>query len=154
LDGRHIALKGFIDRVDRKGEVIRLIDYKSGRDEKSFSGIESLFDRGEEKSNKAAFQTLFYGLLYQTTHPENTFPLKPALFNFRQIFEENFNPYLQLKIGRAQYEEVQDYSGFSQAYEIGLRETLEELFDPSVPFSQTEIVKKCEYCPYKVICGR
>ncbi|MCF1751424.1 PD-(D/E)XK nuclease family protein [Mariniradius sediminis] len=153
-DGRHIALKGFIDRVDRKGEVIRLIDYKSGRDEKSFSGIESLFDRGEEKRNKAAFQTLFYGLLYQTTHPENTFPLKPALFNFRQIFEENFNPYLQLKIGRAQYEEVQDYSGFSQAYEIGLRETLEELFDPSVPFSQTEIVKKCEYCPYKVICGR
>lgn len=153
-DGRHIALKGFIDRVDRKGEVIRLIDYKSGRDEKSFSGIESLFDRGEEKRNKAAFQTLFYGLLYQTTHPENTFPLKPALFNFRQIFEENFNPYLQLKIGRAQYEEVQDYSGFSQAYEIGLRETLEELFDPSVPFSQTEIVKKCEYCPYQVICGR
>lgn len=153
-DGRFVALKGFIDRVDRKGEIIRLIDYKSGNDEKSFSGIESLFDRGAEKRNKAAFQTLFYGLLYQSTNSENTSPLKPALFNFRQIFEENFNPYLQLKIGRAQYEEVQDYSGFSQEYEIGLRETLEELFDPSVPFSQTEIVKKCEYCPYKVICGR
>jgi hypothetical protein len=131
-----------------------LIDYKSGNDEKSFSGIESLFDRGEEKRNKAAFQTLFYGLLYQSTHPENTSPLKPALFNFRQIFEENFNPYLQLKIGWAKYEEVQDYRGFSQEYEIGLKETLEELFDPSVPFSQTEIVKKCEYCPYQVICGR
>jgi hypothetical protein len=153
-DGRQVALKGFIDRVDWKGEAIRLIDYKSGRDEKTFPSIESLFDGETEKRNKAAFQTLFYGLLYQSTHPENTSPLKPALFNFRQIFDENFNPYLQLKIGRSQYEEVQDYRGFSQEYETRLKETLEELFDHSLPFSQTEIVKKCEYCAYKGICGR
>lgn len=153
-DGRKLGLKGFIDRVDRKGETIRLIDYKSGKDEKNFAGIENLFDREQPKRNKAAFQTLFYGLLYQSTHPENALPLKPALFNFRQIFSEDFNPYLQLKTGRGQSEEVQDYRHFAEAYQSQLQGSLEDLYDGQMPFSQTEVIEKCEYCAYKGICGR
>lgn len=153
-DGRKLGLKGFIDRVDRKGETIRLIDYKSGKDEKNFAGIENLFDREQAKRNKAAFQTLFYGLLYQSAHPENALPLKPALFNFRQIFSEDFNPYLQLKTGRGHSEEVQDYGHFAEEYQSHLQGTLEDLYDAQMPFSQTEVIEKCEYCAYKGICGR
>src|SRR5690606_2608660 len=50
---------GKIDRVDRKGEVVRVIDYKTGKDKLSFESVASLFARDTNR-NKAAFQTLLY----------------------------------------------------------------------------------------------
>ena len=35
-----------------------------------------------------------------------------------------------------------------------LQTVLEEIFDPTIPFDQTTTIEKCEYCPYKVLCGR
>lgn len=149
-----IGLKGFIDRVDEQNGTIRLIDYKSGADKKTFKNVESLFDREEKSRNKAAMQTLYYGLLYQSEHPENTQALKPALFNFKEIFNDDFNPYLQEKDGRGAGREVVDYRDYREAYESHLKTLLEEIFDPSVLFDQTEDLKKCGYCPFKEICGR
>lgn len=148
---KKISLKGFIDRVDEKDGTIRLIDYKSGGDKKDFSNVASLFDREDKNRNKAAMQTMYYGLLYQAMHPENSKPLKPALFNFKEIFKEDFNPYLKNK---EQKSEVQDYIEYAVEYESGLRKMLEEMYDPEVPFSQTDNLEKCKYCPYSEICGR
>ncbi len=83
---REIALKGIIDRVDELNGVIRLIDYKSGGDKKEFKDIPSLFDRDNKNRNKAAMQTMFYGLIYQFEHSENTAPLKPAIYNLKEVF--------------------------------------------------------------------
>jgi ATP-dependent helicase/DNAse subunit B len=155
LEGvKKISLKGFIDRVDEKEGTIRLIDYKSGGDKKVFSNVQSLFDRDDKNRNKAAMQTMYYGLLYQAMHRENTKPLKPALFNFKEIFQEDFNPYLQQKEPRATAVEVADYRSYQSDYESGLRTMLEEMYDPEVPFSQTDNVDKCKYCAYVGICGR
>ncbi|WP_113922952.1 PD-(D/E)XK nuclease family protein [Cognataquiflexum aquatile] len=148
---KKISLKGFIDRVDEKDGTIRLIDYKSGGDKKDFSNVASLFDREDKNRNKAAMQTMYYGLLYQAMHPENSKPLKPALFNFKEIFKEDFNPYLKNK---EQKSEVQDYIEYAVEYESGLRKMLEEMYDPEVSFSQTDNLEKCKYCPYSEICGR
>ncbi|MCH6232986.1 PD-(D/E)XK nuclease family protein [Cognataquiflexum rubidum] len=148
---KKISLKGFIDRVDEKEGTIRLIDYKSGGDKKVFSNVASLFDREDRNRNKAAMQTMYYGLLYQAMHPENSKPLKPALFNFKEIFKEDFNPYLKNK---EQKSEVQDYIEYAVEYESGLRKMLEEMYDPEVSFSQTDNLEKCKYCPYSEICGR
>jgi hypothetical protein len=155
LEGvKKISLKGFIDRVDEKEGTIRLIDYKSGGDKKVFSNVQSLFDRDDKNRNKAAMQTMYYGLLYQAMHRENTKPLKPALFNFKEIFQEDFNPYLQQKEPRVIAVEVADYRSYQSDYESGLRTMLEEMYDPEVPFSQTDNVDKCKYCAYVGICGR
>lgn len=149
-----IALKGIIDRVDEINGVIRLIDYKSGGDKKEFKDIPSLFDRANKSRNKAAMQTLFYGLIYQATYPENDMPLKPAIFNLKEVFDDEFNPYLQFKDGRKDPVELQDYRDHHLAYLTGLTYVLEELYNPEIAFGQTENLKKCEYCPYKEICGR
>lgn len=155
LEGvKKISLKGFIDRVDEKEGTIRLIDYKSGGDKKVFSNVQSLFDRDDKNRNKAAMQTMYYGLLYQAMHPENSKPLKPALFNFKEIFKDDFNPYLQQKESRATGVEIGDYRNYQSEYESGLRTMLEEMYDPEVPFSQTENLEKCKYCAYIGICGR
>jgi hypothetical protein len=151
---KKVSLKGLIDRVDEKEGTIRLIDYKSGADKKDFSNVASLFDREDKNRNKAAMQTMYYGLLYQAMHPEISKPLKPAIFNFKEIFKEDFNPYLQQKEPRATAVEVADYMHYQSEYESGLRTMLEEMYDPEVPFSQTDDLKKCAYCPYSGICGR
>ncbi len=149
-----ISLKGIIDRVDEFNGVIRLIDYKSGGDKKEFPDIPSLFDRDHKNRNKAAMQTMFYGLLYQSTISQNTLPLKPAIFNLKEIFSEDFNPYLQLREPRKSGIELTDYRDHQEEYVAGLKGLLEELYDPDVSFSQTDDLKKCEYCAYKEICGR
>lgn len=149
-----VGLEGYIDRVDEQQGTVRLIDYKSGGDKKVFASIDSLFDREDKNRNKAAMQTMYYGLLYQSMHPENSKPLKPALFNFKEIYNEDFNPYLQLKEPKGKAVEIDDYRTYSLIYEIGLKGLLEEMYDPRVPFSQTEDWDKCKYCAYKEICGR
>src|SRR5690606_30108715 len=90
-----IGLKGIIDRVDRVGDTVRLVDYKSGSDKKTFEDIPSLFDRSNKQRNKAAMQTMMYGLLYKASQGGTVaYPLKPAVFNLKDIFAEDFNPYL------------------------------------------------------------
>lgn len=154
LGDRMVALGGIIDRVDLFQNTIRLIDYKSGIDSKDFKDIPGLFDRSQKKRNKAAMQTLFYGLLYHANFPDNTLPLKPAIFNLREVFRDDFSPYLHEKPDRKNNREVQSYLDYRESYEAALRMTLEEIFDPNVAFDQTEDMDKCRTCPYMGICAR
>lgn len=151
---RAVSLKGIIDRVDEHNGSVRLIDYKSGQDNKTFPDVESLFDREHKSRNKAAMQTMFYGLIYQATNPNNTLPLKPAIFNLREMFEDEFNPYLQLKLPRKEGVEINNYRDFEVEYKAGLKSLLEDIYNPETPFDQTDDLKKCGYCTYKDICGR
>ena len=144
-----IALKGVIDRMDIKDGVVRLLDYKTGKDNKKVSSIASLFDREDKNRNKAAMQTLLYAYFYQYTHSENKLPIKPGIFNIKEIYDPRFNPFLQMD-----KEEISDYRDFAADFESGLRGLLAEIFNPEVPFDQTEDEKKCSFCAYKEICGR
>lgn len=150
----NVSLGGIIDRVDRVGNAIRLVDYKSGGDRKDFKSIESLFDRQDNSRNKAAMQTFFYGLLYQANFPENKLPLLPALYNLRDIFKEDFNPYLQEGTGTKSKKQVMDYADYSERYLQELTSCLEEIFNPTQVFDQTADLKKCQYCPFSEICCR
>lgn len=148
-----VGFTGIIDRVDRVGEVVRLIDYKSGKDTKKFKSIESLFDRTIKDRNKAAMQTMLYGWLYQSKFPDNQLALKPAIFNLKEIFEEDFIPYLEMKEDKIS-EEVDAYQDYQANFEQHFRGLVEEMFGSEHAFDQTDDVNKCSYCPYKEICGR
>ena len=146
---KEVALAGVIDRMDIKDSIVRLLDYKTGKDTKKISSIASLFDREDKKRNKAAMQTFLYAFFYKYQNPENQLPLKPGIINIKEIYSPDFNPYLQLDKS-----EVADYREFAEEYEQGLRGLLEEIVNPLVPFDQTEDKKKCEFCAYKELCGR
>jgi CRISPR/Cas system-associated exonuclease Cas4 (RecB family) len=144
-----ILLGGKIDRVDRKEDVIRIIDYKTGKDENSFSSIASLFDRDDDKRNKAAFQALFYSWVYDRVKSDSSLKLQPGLINRKEIFDDKF------EYGLSQNGQViQDVKFLLPEFENNLVQLLTELFDPQQPFDQTTKVKTCEYCSYKEICGR
>jgi len=146
---KEVELGGVIDRVDIKDGVVRLLDYKTGKDTKKIPSLGSLFDRDDKKRNKAGMQTFLYAFFYQYQHPGNRLPLKPGIMNIKEIYSEDFNPFLQLEDS-----EVSDYREFAAGFEEGLRGLLEEIMDPLVPFDQTEDKKKCSYCAYQELCGR
>jgi hypothetical protein len=51
-------------------------------------------------------------------------------------------------------EPINDFRELNAEFEILLKEKIGELFDPNIPFQQTEITSVCEYCDFKEMCGR
>lgn len=151
VDGkiRPIGLYGLIDRVDEREGIIRLLDYKTGKDNKKIESIPSLVDRENKNRNKAGLQTMLYAYLFQFANDSNLKPLKPGLFNVKEIFKENFSPFLLMDKS-----EVENYFDHREEFEEGLSGLLAEIFDANIPFTQTEDILKCGYCPYKEMCGR
>jgi hypothetical protein len=94
-------------------------------------------------------QTLLYAYFFQHSHSDNKLPLKPGIFNIKEIYNPQFSPFLVMD-----KEEFSDYRDFAGEFELGLSGLLAEIFNPEIPFDQTEDEKKCTFCAYKEICGR
>lgn len=154
---KEIYLAGKIDRVDEKDGVIRILDYKTGSDDLRYASIDSLFDRNEKKRNKAAFQTWLYGLIYNQTHSGGQ-ALQAGVISVRELFKAGYDPILQEKISlenrNSGYRKVENLREREDEFREKLSELFEELFNPEIPFTQTEKVEKCATCPYNEICRR
>lgn len=153
--GLEVFMDAKIDRLDKVGDTIRVIDYKSGGDDLSFPDVPSLFDRDHDKRNGAAMQTLFYSYLYyKKKGMEAGNLLQPGLYAGKFIFKEDFNEKLILNEGRGKRYPVNDAIPFMKVFEEEMNKVLLELFASDQAFDQTNDLKKCEWCPYKSICNR
>lgn len=152
IDGESVAIgmKGIIDRIEQKDDIIRIVDYKTGKDDKNFLDILSLFDTENKQRNKAVFQTFFYGLLYlNSPYGHDEFPIQASLFNIRDLFKSDFSPLIQCKKN-----DVYDIRIYLEEFRTLLNALLEEIFDKEISFTQTDDEKKCGYCPYVGICNK
>jgi RNAse (barnase) inhibitor barstar len=141
------VLGGIIDRVDRKDDVVRIVDYKTGRDKLEYDSVESLFRREGER-NKAAFQTLLYAWIYwKAKNPSGS--IVPGLINSKNLFDDSKPFGLWMKKAL-----LTDASAVMPEFEVRLKELLEELFNPETVFDQTKEIKNCTYCAYSRICYR
>jgi hypothetical protein len=148
INGAHdqVGLKGIIDRIDKKDGIIRIIDYKSGRDESSFNGIPGLFDKTNDKRNKAILQTFFYALLFIRNNPEMAEgPIVSGLYNFRELYDKNFDIRIKLK-GRGNDGFVDNIIPFMEEYEQHLINLISEIFDQDIPFKHRDDKDSCMYC--------
>lgn len=144
-----VVLGGKVDRVDRKDNLLRVIDYKTGKDNTDMKkGLADLFVRDGER-NKAAFQTILYALLYTPYVRDADVRILPGLMNRMNLFEDDFQ--FGLKIG-SKY--IDDIRSLLPEFEGYLKAMLQELFDPAMPFDQTTDVKQCKICAYQGICYR
>jgi hypothetical protein len=145
------VIGGKIDRVDLKGDILRVIDYKTGKDKLTFESVASLFAR-DTKRNKAAFQTLLYALLYKQNVPirgETKIKMVPGLINRLNLFDDGFT--FGLKVGK---ELISDVDLLLPEFESHLKNLFEELFNPAEVFDQTNDVENCKLCAYSQICYR
>ena len=125
-----MRLYGIIDRVDIKGQKIRIVDYKTGRDEVKFNGLDTLFAPASPKSNKAMLQTLFYTYVYEQV--KGLSGVEPNLYIARKLRTEGplFYPAGRNSM-RAEGEALEEIKAGFVSF---LRSTLEELFNREIPF--------------------
>lgn len=140
-DSISVVLYGIIDRLDEVKGVKRIIDYKTGRVKiKKELNIESLFTSTDQKEQ---FQTMYYAYL-TSMHEASDARLVSGLIVLREMSEG-----IQFMNDGAPFTQKQ-YSEFSEH----LSKLISAIFDPSIPFTQTDDVKNCTYCAYKEICNR
>lgn len=145
-----IRISGRIDRMDCKNNIYRIVDYKTGTVEKEAGNIEELFTAKSE-SKKHTMQTFYYAMLvhYQPEYSDKK--LGTCLIYIRNSSSADENN-LYLKVAN---EPVTDFAGqYLDEFESGLKETIGEIFNRDVPFSQTENNNTCNHCDFKSICNR
>jgi ATP-dependent helicase/nuclease subunit B len=147
-----VWLKGYIDRVDEKDGVYRMVDYKTGGDKTTFYTIDALFERDGKKQNKAALQTLIYSWMFQKQFPQHE-QFEPALVPLREVNKEAADTKLYMSAFKTTVT-ADNIGELLVNVEANLRQMLEEIFDPEVPFNQTANLKICSYCDYAGICQR
>ncbi|MFD1314849.1 PD-(D/E)XK nuclease family protein [Namhaeicola litoreus] len=79
-----IVLKGFVDRIDEKDKVIRIVDYKTGSVSKTDLKINdwNLLIR-DEKYNKC-FQVLFYAYIYKYNN-DFSGEMESGIYSFKKL---------------------------------------------------------------------
>ena len=172
-DSTAINIKGFIDRIDEVTfndgtKAIRIVDYKTGSDKTEFAGIESLF---VSKDNpKAIFQLFLYSTIFPDLIKSNKIEglenyknlrIIPLIYKIRTLAVAPID-YLKIKNG-TKYIDVTDFlttkdpntsitleDSFTEAF----KSKMQELYDATVPFTQTSDSNHCDYCRFAPICGK
>lgn len=141
-----------IDRVDRiargqkpEDEELRFIDFKTGDDALICKDMNGML---KDHSKAAIFQLLLYCYAYADLFDYKG-KIKPMIYKFQTIATKGLP---DLRINK------ENLSDYRQADKIGFmdrfREKVEEIFNPEIPFGQTNNIQDCKYCPFKQICGR
>ena len=140
---------GIIDRMDSKDGTLRIVDYKTGGTATSPVNVEALFLPDKKRSNYI-FQTFLYAAIMCQ---KQTQKVAPSLLYIHKAAKEEYSPVITMGESRMK-EEVNDFGQYEEEFRELLKELLEEIFQPELPFTQTEIKEKCVYCDFKSLCRR
>ncbi|MCU0434092.1 MAG: PD-(D/E)XK nuclease family protein [Bacteroidia bacterium] len=143
--GREMTLRGTADRIDRNGDQVQLIDYKTGRTadkELKFAEWEEIVSNADISKS---FQLLMYALLYQRLHPE-TASITSGIVSFRDLKGG-------VKKVRTPFGDLLRNDVLTE-FELQLNKLLQLLINPEIPFVQTDDWDKCRICPFIHICNR
>lgn len=143
---------GIIDRVDSKDGTLRIVDYKTGGSPKSPVNIEQLFTPADGRPGYI-FQTFLYAAIMRRQYNSNNQKIAPALLYIHRAASDNYSPVIEMGEPRKKMP-VDDFANFEDEFRERLHTLLEEIFNPAVPFTQTENQKVCELCDYKSLCGK
>lgn len=150
IDG--FRFSGYIDRVDRIGDRLRVVDYKTGSDDpeclkvvegKAEESVDNVFSDDYETrlKYKATFQFYIYDRLLSQSPGFSIGKLDNSMYATQKMFNSPI----------AVYPLDKDYYEFMGE---NLSELLAEIDDMSIPFSEATDQKACKYCDFKMICGK
>lgn len=139
-------LNGYIDRLEEKDGVWRIIDYKTGKkrlktisENKIFENLESVFTNPEWKET---FQALFYAFMLRKKC--NIKNINAGMYYAKEI-SKGINFISEGIISGKVFE----------IFENKLNELFEKIYDINTPFAQTPAQsKECNYCLFKGVCYR
>lgn len=155
-----LLLKGVIDRVDKVGDKVRVVDYKTGKEHSVFPLMADLY-AAETGNSDHVRQTLLYCFVYEALLQTAAFTSADA------VGKADFFPYIYyIKNEPKKFEhEIADapngwvgYRSMKEAFEEVLCKVLQEITDDTTPFAarpdkNEEFGNKCKYCPFRSFCN-
>ncbi|OWK72376.1 PD-(D/E)XK nuclease family protein [Pedobacter sp. AJM] len=148
LNGKDASVKifGYIDRVDVKDGITKIVDYKTGSDKLTFKDVAELFNSDGKHINKALVQTLLYTYAYEQFSGK-TF-VEPNLYVVKTMAVDG----VWFKSGR------QTLSGeyleeIKPEFLAELRKKLTELFEAPY-FVASAVEDNYKYSIYKTLFGK
>ena len=155
----NLTIGGIIDRLDAVTDKqtgkrrIRVVDYKTGNKPSSaIKSIEEVFDPKNIASKHSNYflQAILYSLIVSRSkhwNPDNN-PVSPALLFIKQAATNDYDPTLCID-----KHPISDVTVYEEEFLTKLKETVADMYSPNVAFTPTDDRKKCELCPYKMLCG-
>ena len=155
----NLTIGGIIDRLDiltdkQTGKPrIRVVDYKTGNQPSSpIKNIDEIFDPNNIRSKHSNYylQAILYSLIVSRSkrwNPANH-PVSPALLFIKQAPAAHYDPTLLID-----KHPISDVTVYEEEFLTKLKHTLADIYSPDTPFTPTDDRKKCELCPYRMLCG-
>ena len=155
----HLTIGGIIDRLDiltdrQTGKPrIRVVDYKTGNQPSSpIKNIDEIFDPNNIRSKHSNYylQAILYSLIVSRSKEWNPagHPVSPALLFIKQAPANHYDPTLHID-----KHPISDVTVYEEEFLTKLKHTLADIYSPDTPFTPTDDRKKCELCPYRMLCG-
>ena len=155
----NLTIGGIIDRLDvltdkQTGKRrIRVVDYKTGNQPSSpIKSIDEIFDPNNIRSKHSNYylQAILYSLIVSRSKRWNPagHPVSPALLFIKQAPANHYDPTLLID-----KHPISDVTVYEEEFLTKLKETVADMYSPAVPFTPTDDRKKCELCPYRMLCG-
>ena len=155
----NLTIGGIIDRLDiltdkQTGKPrIRVVDYKTGNQPSSpIKNIDEIFDPNNIRSKHSNYylQAILYSLIVSRSERWNPagHPVSPALLFIKQAPANHYDPTLHID-----KHPISDVTVYEEEFLTKLKHTLADIYSPAVPFTPTDDRKKCELCPYRMLCG-
>ena len=143
------------DRIDRLADgTVRIVDYKTGRDETSFSlspGLTDLFNNANAKRRKAILQLFLYCYAYMTEHPDVK-TVMPVIYKLSSMQESG----VKIKNGKYATPIQVEFSMENPVVSDFLEQmeaTLKTLYEGDF-IQAPENSKACNYCRFIDFCRR
>ena len=155
----NLTIGGIIDRLDiltdkQTGKPrIRVVDYKTGNQPSSpIKSIDEIFDPNNIRSKHSNYylQAILYSLIVSRSKEWNAAndAVSPALLFIKQAATNDYDPTLCID-----KHPISDVTVYEEEFLTKLKETVADMYSPNVPFTPTDDRKKCELCPYRMLCG-
>ena len=155
----NLTIGGIIDRLDAVTDKqtgkrrIRVVDYKTGNKPSSaIKSIEEVFDPKNIASKHSNYflQAILYSLIVSRSKEWNAAndPVSPALLFIKQAATNDYDPTLCID-----KHPISDVTVYEEEFLTKLKETVADMYSPDAAFTPTDDRKKCELCPYRMLCG-